>query len=79
MWLWITTYVRATLCMAECPEVFEVRDDDFLYVLQEEPSEELRQKLVVAQRVVRRVLFRSKGNKRSARTIGAVPACQFLG
>lgn len=38
------------LCMAECPEVFEVRDDDFLYVLQEEPSEELRQKLLIAQR-----------------------------
>ncbi len=25
------------LCMAAAPEVFEVRDDDFLYVLQEEP------------------------------------------
>ena len=25
------------LCMAAAPEVFEVRDDDFLYVLQEHP------------------------------------------
>ena len=25
------------LCMAAAPEVFEVRDDDFLYVLQDEP------------------------------------------
>ena len=30
------------LCMAAAPEVFEVRDDDFLYVLQDEPGEELR-------------------------------------
>ena len=26
------------LCMAAAPEVFEVRDDDFLYVLQDEPA-----------------------------------------
>ena len=30
------------LCMGVAPEVFEVRDDDFLYVLQEEPPDELR-------------------------------------
>lgn len=36
------------LCMAEAPEVFEVRDDDFLYVLQEEPPEELRAKVEAA-------------------------------
>lgn len=30
------------VCMAVAPEVFEVRDDGFLYVLQEEPPEELR-------------------------------------
>ena len=29
-------------CMGVAPEVFEVRDDDFLYVLQEEPPDELR-------------------------------------
>ena len=38
------------LCMAAAPEVFEVRDDDFLYVLQEEPSEDLRGKVEVAAR-----------------------------
>ena len=36
--------------MAAAPEVFEVRDDDFLYVLQEEPSEELREKVEAAAR-----------------------------
>ena len=30
------------ICMGVAPEVFEVRDDNFLYVLQEEPGEELR-------------------------------------
>ena len=38
------------LCMAEAPEVFEVRDDDFLYVLQENPPEELRSKVEEAVR-----------------------------
>jgi ferredoxin len=33
------------LCMAAAPEVFEVRDDDFLYVLQENPPETLRAKV----------------------------------
>ncbi|MGI8754563.1 MAG: ferredoxin [Acidimicrobiales bacterium] len=33
------------VCMAVAPEVFEVRDDDFLYVLQEEPDESLRAKV----------------------------------
>jgi len=36
------------LCMAAAPEVFEVRDDDFLYVLDEEPPEALRDKVVAA-------------------------------
>ncbi|HLG00626.1 MAG TPA: ferredoxin [Acidimicrobiia bacterium] len=30
------------VCMSIAPEVFEVRDDDFLYVLNEEPSDDLR-------------------------------------
>jgi ferredoxin len=30
------------LCMAAAPQVFEVRDDGYLYILQEEPGEELR-------------------------------------
>jgi ferredoxin len=33
------------VCMGIAPEVFEVRDDDFLYVLQEEPPDELRPKV----------------------------------
>ena len=32
-------------CMQVCPEVFEVRSDGYLYVLQEEPGEELRTKV----------------------------------
>ena len=36
------------LCMETAPEVFEVRDDDFLYVLQEEPAEALRGKVTEA-------------------------------
>ena len=39
------------LCMKEAPEVFEVRDDDNLYVLQENPPEELREKVKLAARV----------------------------
>lgn len=31
--------------MAVAPEVFEVRDDDFLYLLTDEPGEELREKM----------------------------------
>ena len=32
--------------MGILPEVFEVRDDDFLYVLNEHPPEELRGKVM---------------------------------
>ncbi|NLV55432.1 MAG: ferredoxin [Acidimicrobiales bacterium] len=39
------------VCMSIAPEVFEVRDDDFLYVLQENPPEDLRAK--VEEAVVR--------------------------
>ncbi|MGH8977604.1 MAG: ferredoxin [Acidimicrobiia bacterium] len=39
------------LCMAAAPEVFEVRDDDFLYVLDEQPPEALRDKCLEAARV----------------------------
>jgi ferredoxin len=39
------------LCMGVAPEVFEVRDDDFLYVLQEQPPDELRDKCNEAARV----------------------------
>ena len=39
------------VCMGVAPEIFEVRDDDFLYILQEEPGEELRAKLEEAVRL----------------------------
>ena len=32
-------------CMQTAPEVFEVRSDGYLYILQEEPGEELRNKV----------------------------------
>jgi ferredoxin len=35
-------------CMQVCPEVFEVRKDGYLYVLQEEPGEDLRTKVQTA-------------------------------
>ncbi len=37
------------ICMGIAPEVFEVRDDDNLYLLQEEPPEELRGKVLEAE------------------------------
>ena len=37
-------------CMQVCPEVFEVRSDGYLYVLQEEPGEELRAEVTAAVR-----------------------------
>lgn len=36
------------ICMNIAPEVFEVRDDDFLYVLNENPDEAMREKVVEA-------------------------------
>ena len=33
------------ICMQVAPEVFEVRDDDFLYILNETPGEDLRAKV----------------------------------
>ncbi len=38
------------ICMGIAPEVFEVRDDDFLYLLTETPGEELRAKVDEAVR-----------------------------
>ena len=38
------------ICMGIAPEVFEVRDDDFLYVLDETPDESLRPKMEEAVR-----------------------------
>lgn len=39
------------LCMEAAPEVFEVRDDDFLYILNETPPDELRGKVEEAARL----------------------------
>jgi len=39
------------MCMGVAPEVFEVRDDNFLYVLQDNPPDELRPKVEEAVRV----------------------------
>jgi ferredoxin len=33
------------VCMQIAPEVFEVRDDDFLYILNENPPAELHEKV----------------------------------
>ena len=38
------------LCMQAAPEVFEVRDDGYLYILNETPPEELRAKVQQAER-----------------------------
>jgi ferredoxin len=38
------------LCMKAAPEVFEVREDDFLYILDEHPPERLRKKVEQAVR-----------------------------
>jgi ferredoxin len=39
------------LCMSVAPEVFEVRDDGFLYILNETPDESLRSKVQEAVRI----------------------------
>ena len=38
------------LCMGLAPEVFEVRDDDLLYVLNDNPPEDWREKVEAAVR-----------------------------
>lgn len=35
-------------CTQVAPEVFEVRKDGYLYILQEDPGEELRDKVMLA-------------------------------
>jgi ferredoxin len=37
--------------MGVAPQVFEVRDDDFLYLLDENPPEDLREKIEEAVRI----------------------------
>lgn len=38
------------ICMGIAPEVFEVRDDDLLYILDENPPEALRERVEEAVR-----------------------------
>jgi ferredoxin len=38
------------LCMGLAPKVFEVRDDDLLYVLEENPPESMREQVEAAVR-----------------------------
>ena len=38
------------VCMGVAPEVFEVRDDNFLYVLQDNPPDSLRPQVETAVR-----------------------------
>ena len=46
------------VCMAVAPEVFEVRDDDFLYVLQDEPPPELHDRVrQAAERCPKQAIF----------------------
>lgn len=49
------------VCMAIAPEVFEVREDDFLYLLAEEPSEDLRDKVEEAVRRCPKQAIRIEG------------------
>jgi len=36
------------ICMQVAPDIFEVRDDDFMYVLNETPAEEARARVTEA-------------------------------
>ncbi|MFC3999637.1 ferredoxin [Nocardiopsis sediminis] len=49
------------VCMGIVPEVFEVRDDDFLYVLQEEPGEQWRDKVEEAARMCPKQAIKVEG------------------
>ncbi len=50
------------VCMQIVPEVFEVRDDDFLYILNETPGEELRDKVEEAvQRCPKQAISLAEG------------------
>jgi len=49
------------MCVDAAPEIFEVRDDDRLYVLNENPPEELRAKVVTAVRVCPKQAIKIEG------------------
>ena len=49
------------VCMAECPEVFKVDDDDNLHILNEDPSEDLRGKIERAVRLCPKQALKLEG------------------
>lgn len=49
------------VCMGVVPEVFEVREDDFLYVLQDEPPEDLRAEVEEAARMCPKQAIKVEG------------------
>ncbi|HKJ24812.1 MAG TPA: ferredoxin [Myxococcota bacterium] len=49
------------VCMAECPEVFEVDEDDNLNILNENPGEELRAKVEAAVRLCPKQALKLEG------------------
>ncbi|GAB3452145.1 ferredoxin [Streptomonospora sediminis] len=49
------------VCMGVVPEVFEVREDDFLYVLQDEPPEDLRAEVEEAARMCPKQAIKIEG------------------
>lgn len=49
------------ICMGIAPEVFEVRDDDFLYILDENPPESMRAKMEDAVRSCPRAAITLEG------------------
>jgi ferredoxin len=49
------------VCMGIVPEVFEVRDDDFLYILDENPPEALRGRLEEAVQACPRAAISLEG------------------
>jgi ferredoxin len=49
------------VCMAECPEVFKVDDDDNLHILDESPPESLRTKVEAAVRLCPKQALKLEG------------------
>lgn len=49
------------VCMGIAPEVFEVRDDDFLYILDESPPETMRERLQEAVQACPRAAIKLEG------------------
>ena len=62
------------ICMGIVPEVFEVRDDNFLYVLQENPPDELRAKWSRLCRSARSKPSVSPSVVAAPRDVGGAPA-----